>query len=375
MDMIDIPRIQRLKEKLCGYTFYAIWRNGKDHTIPDALLRAPHCNPTPEDLISDDNESPLHVHISAVLCEENVNGQPLIDPLTEAIKENTLTDKDMQAVTVASNNSFSSNKLPMSVKAFKKLSHQFTVEDRLVIMNGQSDTASLPKSERCNVMARLHASYQRIERTKRRARQTVYWSGIGSEIQNTVQSCTQCQENSSSLPKELLICNPPLSRPFKDVWADLFSHAGKSYLVYVNRSSGWIKISEYRQDPTSQQVISTIRKFFVDAGVPVRMRTDGEPQFSSSKFRQFLKRWVVNHALSSPHYPHFNGHVKAAVKTIKSLVAECTESSNIDREEFCKSHLEWLNAPKEHALSPAEVLYGFPIRSIVPATFKSLSKL
>ena len=172
MEMIDNPRIQRLKEKLCGYTFHTIWRKGKDHTIPDALSRAPLCDPTPEDLISDDNEGSVRMHISAVLREENVNGQPLIDPLIEAIRESTIADEDMQSLIVAIQDGFSSNiKLPASMKPFKKLSHQLTVEDGLVVMNGHRIV--IPKSERRNVMARLHASHQGIERTKRRARQTV----------------------------------------------------------------------------------------------------------------------------------------------------------------------------------------------------------
>ena len=121
-------------------------------------------------------------------------------------------------------------------------------------------------------------------------------------------------------------------------------------------------------------MISTLRKFFVDADVPVRIRADGEPQFSSGKFRQFLKRWGVNHAISTSHYPQSNGHAEAAVKAMKSLVAKSTVSGNIDSDEFCEGHLEWLNTPKQPGLSPAEVLYGSPVRSIVPATLKSLSK-
>ena len=36
--------------------------------------------------------------------------------------------------------------------------------------------------------------------------------------------------------------------------------------------------------------------------------------------------------------------------------------------------LEWLNTPKGHGFSPAEVLYGFPFRSIIPAAFHSYAK-
>ena len=130
--------------------------------------------------------------------------------------------------------------------------------------------------------------------------------------------------------------DPPPSRPFEDVSADLFGQAGKSYLVYVDRLSGWIKRSEFRHDPSSQQVISANRKFFVDTGVPVRIRTDGGPQFSSSSFRQFLKRWGVIQALSSPHYAQSNGHAEAAVKAMKNPVAKSTENGNIDSNKFCE---------------------------------------
>ncbi|XP_069973003.1 uncharacterized protein [Penaeus vannamei] len=35
------PRLQRLKEKLAGYTFTAVWRKGKHHAIPDAPVDQP----------------------------------------------------------------------------------------------------------------------------------------------------------------------------------------------------------------------------------------------------------------------------------------------------------------------------------------------
>ena len=156
-------------------------------------------------------------------------------------------------------------------------------------------------------------------------------------------------------PEGAKMHNPPPSRPFEDVSADLFGHVGKSYLVYVDRLFGWIEISEFRHDPFSQQVISAIRKFFVDTSVPVRIRTDGGPQFLSSKFCQFLKRWGVIQALNSPHYAQSNGHAEAvkAVKAMKNLVAKSMESGNIDSDEFCEDLLKWLNTPNGHGLSPA----------------------
>jgi len=95
-----------------------------------------------------------------------------------------------------------------------------------------------------------------------------------------------------------------------------------------------------------------MRKYFLDTGVPVRIRTDGGPQFSSSRFSQFLNRWGVNRSSSTPHSAQSNGYAKAAVKAMKRLVAKSTESVKIDSDEFCEGLLEWLNTPKAPTDSP-----------------------
>ena len=143
-------------------------------------------------------------------------------------------------------------------------------------------------------LAKLHASHQGIERTEQRARQIVYWPGINSGIKNTVKACTKRQEHQPSLQQEPLQRDPLPSRTFEDISADLLHFSSKTYLVYGDRLSGRIKLSEFSHEPSSHQINSTIRKFFVETGVPVRIRTDGGPQFKSSKFQQFLEKWGVN---------------------------------------------------------------------------------
>ena len=51
LDMVETPRLQRLKEKLQLYSFTATWKKGKEHAIPDALSRAPVSDPEPLDLL------------------------------------------------------------------------------------------------------------------------------------------------------------------------------------------------------------------------------------------------------------------------------------------------------------------------------------
>ena len=326
-------------------------KKGKDHIIPDALSRTPCRNPT-QDLIPDSFQR----HVCAIFREEK---QSLIDPLIE-IKDSTRADEESQALIAAIQDDFSSRNLRPSVKPFKKFAHQLAVEDGLIVLDGHRIV--IPQKRKTNYLGKTACVTPRHGKNKSASRARLFTGQVSTLIFKTPSSpAPYVKRIAQALQKERMMHNQPPSRLFEDASKDLFCLAGKSYLVYVNRLSRWIKISEFRHDPSSQQVISAIRKFFVDTGVPFRIRTDGGPQFSSSRFRQFLKRWGVIQAISSPHYAQFHGHAEVAVKAMKNLIAKSTESGNIDSDEFCIGLLEWLNTSKGHKLSAAEVRLSFKI--------------
>ena len=200
----------------------------------------------------------------------------------------------------------------------------------------------VPKAARREVLARLHASHQGVKRTNRRARQSVYWPGINSDISTTVSSCDKCQELLPSQQREPLKSKPLPTRLFEDVSADFFSYAGRDNLVYVDRLSGWpVTFHFAKGNTTSRDTINACRRAFVALGVPVRFRSDGAPQFASREFRQFLKRWGVNAVLSTPHCPQSNGLAEAAVKPMKKLIAATTVRGELDDENFQRGLLEY----------------------------------
>nr|XP_027231522.1 uncharacterized protein LOC113823105 [Penaeus vannamei] len=80
-----------------------------------------------------------------------------------------------------------------------------------------------------------------------------------------------------------------------------------------------------------------------------------------------MKRWGVHHVISSPHYPQSNGHAEAAVKSTKYLIMKTAPSGNIDNEDFDRGLLELRNIPNATGRSPAQIFYGRPLRSCVPA--------
>ena len=225
----------------------------------------------------------------------------------------------------------------------------------------------VPAALRRHTLARLHDSHRGVEATKRRARQTVFWPGIESDIANTVAACESCQVLRPSQQQEPLHNDDHPSRPFESVSADFFQVAGKSFLVIADRLSGWPVVVPCKSDTTTSSTIRYFCRYFREVGVPLRLRTDGGPQFTSSDFADFTKRWGVHHITSSPHYPQSNGHAEAAVKAVKHLILKTAPSGNIDCEAFDRGLLELRNTPNHSGRSPAQVLYGHPLRTCVPA--------
>ena len=123
LDMVDNPRIQRLKEKLSAFIFYTTWRKGKDHVIPDALSRAPCRDPEPEDIINVDTTRMICKNVSTILRgkDPEVTKEIFIDPMLEDLKESTQQDEAAQQLITAIKSNFSKgNEYPLA-QPFKKL--------------------------------------------------------------------------------------------------------------------------------------------------------------------------------------------------------------------------------------------------------------
>ena len=186
-----------------------------------------------------------------------------------------------------------------------------------------------------------------MKKTKRRARETVYWSGINEDIAITVKNCDKCRLLRPSHCKEPMITNDAPTRVFEVVSSDLFTYGGRHYLVYVDILSGWPVVYDMTTlGTTSKGVIKAIRKSFADLGVPNILKTDGGLQYTSREFKEFLQKYGVKHIVSSPHNPQSNGHAESSVKSMKHLIQKTTEpGQSIDNEKFQQALLEYRNCP------------------------------
>ena len=353
------------------YRFTTEWRKGAEHHIPDALSRAPVADPTPEDTFTHELESSVQATVRAAAVA--LRPEHLKDPCLSKLAKAAGDDPTYQELVQAASEGFpkTSAGCTPTLRDFWKVRDDLTCSEGLVLKGCQ---IVVPRALRRDVLADLHASHQGIDRTKRRARQTVYWPGINNDVRTTVEACEACQRYQPSQQRETLRSDPLPTRPFEECSADLVDTSGGHFLVYVDRYSGWPVVSAWRQDPTAQQVVNALLTHFATYGVPIRLKTDGGPQFTATTFREFTERWNITQSLSSPHHPQGNGHAEAGVKAVQHLIRKSGCKTDLSNEEFVTGLLEWRNTPKAHGCSPAQLLYGRSMRTKLPSAEATLTK-
>ena len=208
----------------------------------------------------------------------------------------------------------------------EKLREFWTSLNKLSIFNGfvllSRKRIVIPYEAQDNILKELHVAHQGIERTKRRAREPVYWPNIDKDIAQVVSNCDECRQRLPSQAKEeMLEEEQQPTRPFECAGADLFTIGGKEYLAYIDRLSGGTVVHALNKAGiTTADVIKPIRRTFMDHGIPKVFESDNGPQFASVAFQSFLKEWGIKWMTSSLYYPQSNGLAKNGVKKLKGMV-------------------------------------------------------
>jgi hypothetical protein len=202
-----------------------------------------------------------------------------------------------------------------------------------------------------------------------RAKVSVYWPGIHSDIQKARDSCITCIKIAPSQSKETLILTPTPEWPFQCICMDLFEINHHVYIVCVDRYSGWPII--YHLPPgkaTAATLISISRQIFIAYGAPDELSSDGGSIFTSSTYQTFLKNWDVTHRLSSAEYAQSNGRAELGVKSSKRIIYDnASPSGSIDNDKVARAILQYRNTPIAGInLSPAQLLLHRQLKDFMP---------
>ena len=242
--------------------------------------------------------------------------------------------------------------------------------DELAVTDGlifRGERLVIPGTMRSEIKKNMHLGHTGIEGCLRRARESLYWPGMTSEIKEWIKTCETCQEYDNSQTKETLMSHDMPDRPWQNVGVHLFSYMGKDYLVTTDYKSNFWEI-DYLSNTSSKSVITKLKAHFARMCIPDTVVSDNGPQFSSSDFAHFSKKWGFEHTPSSPHHSRSNGKVESSVKSAKKMMRKAKKCG----EDQYLALLNIRNIPSQGMdSSPAQRLLGRRTKAIIP-TARSL---
>ena len=335
-------RLQKMRLVLQQYDFTVVDKSGKEIPVADALSRA-YLKDTEANLMKDIRFTELYA--------EEVRGFNAfsVERQTE-LHTKTAEDETLQELKKQIEQGWPSERHEIA----SKIAPFWDSRDELSVTEGiifKGDRVVIPKAMQSHILKLVHASHLGIVKCKQLARDTVYWPGMNSQIEETVSKCAECQENRNQQSKETLIPSEIPRRPFQIVAVDLLQSVGSNFLVLVDYYSDFIEVEELSVNTHSVTVIEKLARIFAAHGRPEKLITDNGPQFRSNQFTEFVNAWNINHVTTSPYMHQANGKVESANQTIRHLLEKCSGN----RTNFYCSLLQLRNTPNP-TYSPAQNL-------------------
>ena len=173
-------RLQRMLCRIMGYVLDFKYIKGKDLLIAYALSTSYTTNHT-----HSQNKDEIET-IGLVIQDRSVISH-LKENAEETAKENVL-----QSVIhhISENWSICKRRLPMDVHPIWSCKDQLSFNDGIVY---RGDRIVVPATLRKSLTEKLHQAHMGVESTLRRARTSLWWPGMNSQLKQFISSCQVCQ--------------------------------------------------------------------------------------------------------------------------------------------------------------------------------------
>ena len=225
----------------------------------------------------------------------------------------------------------------------------------------------IPISMRLDILDRLHEGHQGITRCREKAKTSVWWPGLSKQLEELVRRCSVCARERPN-PVEPAISSDLPSLPRQKLAVDLFQLKGHPYLLVVDYFSPYPEVARLtKSNTTAADIIHHLKPMFARHGIPERFISYNGPQFIAADFARFADEYGFTHITTSPRYPQANGEIERTVQTVKNMLKKTRELQ--------RALLAYRSTPLEHGFSPAELLMGRKIRSMVPTSPSQLVPL
>ncbi|CAB4006649.1 Transposon Ty3-G Gag-Pol poly [Paramuricea clavata] len=288
---------------------------------------------------------------------------PISEERLLQIQRETENDESLQVLKAVIQQGWPEQKsaLPNIISPYYNMRDEMSVQNGLIF---KGERVVVPRAIRSVLMKRVHNAHLDVNGCLNRARECLYWPGMSGDIKNCVSTCEVCREYERSQTKETLMSHEVPSRPWQRVAADLFEHAGRTYLVTTDYFSDFFELDHLRRT-TSTSVIKKLKAHFSRHGIPEQLVTDNGPQFVSRDFVKFAKEWDFD----SPRHSQANEKAESAVKEAKKIIMKRNKAGT----DTFLALLDHRNTPSVAVqISPAQRLFSRRTRSLLPMSAELL---
>ena len=155
-------------------------------------------------------------------------------------------------------------------------------------------------------------------------------------------------------------------KPWHTLGSDLFFWNNSPYLLvsdYYSKFPLARKLSDIRSDTT----FANLKSIFEEHGIPSKLITGNDTQFTSTLFQKFSNAYGFVHVTTSPYFSQANGFIERTLQTVKGLLQKYKKSGS-------DPHLAMLclhSTPLDHNIpSPAVLLNSRVYQTNLPAISK-----
>ena len=341
-------RLQRMLLRLQKYNLALKYKKGQDMFLADTLSRA---------YLPEVNASDFVAELEHVDHKQSL---PVSNARWEQIAHASADDPVMQQLRSMLARGWPSERsdVPDSLIPYYDIRDELVAQGD-IIFKGQQ--LVVPAALCKELMEITHGSHIGIEACIRRARDTLYWPRMSTELKEYIRKCDVCMSYRNAPSKEPLQPHEFVARPWSKVGADLCQLDGRMLFVISDCYSNYIEVARLTSI-SSKSIIKELKTVFARPGIPDVLVTDNGPQFASAEFAVFARTWTFDHKTSSPTYAQSNGKAENAVKTVERLFKKCKASG---QSEYLVL-LNWRNTPEGVGTSPAQRLMGRWCKTLLP---------
>ena len=226
----------------------------------------------------------------------------------------------------------------------------------------------IPEALRAKCIELAHEGHLGIVGTKQMLRSKVWWPSMDRDVEKYVKSCHGCQITGQFPNPEPLEPTSLPNGPWQYLAIDLLGPlpSGHSVLVVIDYYSRYYEI-EITKDTSSEKMIDSLENIFLRHGLPLCIRSDNGPQFTSAKFEQYLRDIDVKHLRTTPLYPAANGEVERQNRSLMKRIRIAQAESRDWKQEVRKYLMAYRTKPHTvTGVSPAELLFKRKLRTKIP---------